>query len=68
MFKLFFLTNMHVINYDAGISLLHCGVLRKMERNLIKKKHVFVKEEHVGMMFDRRTKRRFKGFVHAIPG
>ena len=62
------LTNTRVVDHDIGTSLLHHGVLHEMECNLIKKKDVSVKEEHVDKIFDHPTKGRFKGIMRKVPG
>ena len=59
---------MRVFHYDIGTSLLHYGVSREMECNLIEKKDDIVKDEHVDAMFDHPTKRRFKGLMRKVPG
>ena len=48
--------------------MLHYGVLYKMEDNLVEKKDVIIKDEHTDTIIDHPTTRKFKGFVHKIPG
>ena len=39
-----------------------------MECNLVEKNDVIIKDEHINVMFDHPTKRRFKRFMHENPG
>ena len=58
---------MPCIDHGTGVSSLCCGTLRKMECDLIEKKEVVAKDEHVDAMFDHPTKRLLKGLMCKIP-
>ena len=47
---------------------MYFGVLHKCEYNIIQKKDVIIKEDHIDIMFDKPAKWRNEGFTHKVPG
>ena len=56
------------IYLDTGIGLMYFGVLHKCEYNMIQKKDVIIKEDHIDIILDKPAKRHNEGFMCKVPG